>query len=118
MTDQTPDSSAAPAGADPAAPSVPDPLEKLGKGVVLVAFGAPWCTPFLLADGLLQDIEAAGGDVRRVDIEDWPQHAEAFRVVSLPTFVSVRSGTEKERTIGAVSRLDLFRLAGLKKPKR
>ena len=80
----------------------PDPLARLGKAGVLVAFGATWCVPWLLLQEHLDALESGGLPVRRVDVDVWPQHAESFRVVSMPTLVWVHNGAERRRIIGAV----------------
>lgn len=96
---------------------VPDPLARLGKGTVAVLFGASWCIPSRLVEGIVEEVRAAGGDVRVIDVDVWPQHAETFRIVSLPTLIRANGGTEKTRAIGAIGAGDIYRAAGLSVPK-
>lgn len=86
---------------------VVDPLARLGKGGVLLCFGASWCTPSVLLEPHLAALTEAGVDVRRVDVDTWPQHAESFRVVPLPTLVWVHGGAERRRHVGAIGLREL-----------
>ena len=92
--------------AGPAAAATPrekDPLHRLGNDPVLLVFGARWATPTQLLEPTVAEIEDSGIRVRRIDVDTWPQHAETFRVVMLPTLVWVREGSERRRLVGAVS---------------
>lgn len=101
---------------DPAAG--PDPLAKLPEGLALIAFGASWVGPWAGLCALLDQLEESGVQVRRVDVDAWPHHAETYRVISLPTLVTVRGGKESRRRIGAVSLADLKALTATRAPRR
>jgi thioredoxin-like negative regulator of GroEL len=72
-------------------------------GPALVAFGASWCMPWRLLQSALDDIEASGEKVIRVDTDREPRLADRWAVVSLPTFVVVNDGEEVRRWLGAVT---------------
>lgn len=97
--------------ASPAAASGPvpakDPLLRLTKAGTLLVFGAAWCAPYVLLDDTLAHLAETGVDVRRINVDTWPQHAEQFRVLSLPTLVWVRDGGERRRHLGAISASEL-----------
>lgn len=86
-----------------------DPLTSLGKGTVLLVFGAAWCTPFRLLEPVLERLKDVG-DVRVVDIDAHPEVAETFRVVMLPTAVRVVGGKERSRLVGAFGEAKLRHL--------
>jgi thioredoxin 1 len=90
----------------------PDPLKKLPQGPALLVFGATWCAPWQLLGPALDTLTGDGVDVRRIDIDTWPHHAESYRVISVPTFVVVRAGKEVRRRIGATGLADLRKLIG------
>lgn len=95
-----------------------DPLAKLPDGLALLAFGASWVGPWAGLCALLDELEESGVVVRRIDVDTWPHHAETYRVISLPTLVTVRGGKESRRKIGAVSLADLKSLTAARPPRR
>jgi len=54
--------------------------------VRVLAFVAPWCEPCRRAKPFLLSIQAAGVDVRIVDIDKNPSLAKQYGVKSVPTF--------------------------------
>lgn len=78
-------------------------MARTRTGRSLLAFGAPWCTPWTI---LSPDLDALAADtkaVTRINVDEDPGTAEHYRVVSLPTFVILEGGTERRRLTGAVS---------------
>lgn len=70
------------------------------RGDVLLEFGAPWC-PHCLAAEPLAAHALADRDVRHLRIEDGRGRplGRAFRVKLWPTFVLLRDGVERARTV-------------------
>lgn len=73
----------------------------------LHAFGAKWCAPWPLVNEMLDELEASGVPVVRVDVDADPTSAERFRIISLPTILVLREGVERRRVVGAISAAEL-----------
>ena len=73
------------------------------KGVVLVDFWAPWCAPCRMLAPVLDELaEKLEGKARvvKVNVDDAPELAQRFGVLSIPTVVLLRDGAELEKRIG------------------
>jgi thioredoxin 1 len=90
-------------------PTPATPADQLATltGTVLLAFGARWCGPWRLLTPVLERLRTDGHQVLTVDVDEHPGFADRWAVVSLPTFVVVRDGSEIRRWLGAVSGTDL-----------
>lgn len=74
------------------------------SGVVLIDFWAPWCGPCRMVAPTVSEIAHERGEslkVCRVNIGDEPGLAAQARVMSIPTLVVMRDGTEAGRLVGA-----------------
>ncbi len=70
---------------------------------VILAFTATWCAPCKWLDphlDALSDRAAGRIAIHRVDTDQSPEMARAYRVGSVPTVVLVRGGEEVERSVG------------------
>lgn len=81
------------------------------KGLVLVDFFATWCGPCKRLAPVLDDVaqEMAGkAEVYKVDIDQSPDLAAAYRVSSVPTLILFEGGAIKNKTLGAVPKQQLM----------
>ena len=77
--------------------------EETGSGVVLVDFFATWCMPCRMMAQILEDVaeELAGkAKIIKVDVDESPNLAKQFGVMSIPTLVIFKDGAEQEKHIG------------------
>jgi thioredoxin 1 len=71
---------------------------------VLVDFWAEWCGPCKMVAPILDEIaEEHQGKIRiaKLNVDDNPEIARRFSVMSIPTLIVFRDGQEAARIIGA-----------------
>jgi thioredoxin 1 len=77
----------------------------LGSDVpVLVDFWADWCVPCHMVSPVVEEIGRDRADVLRVaklNVDDNPQSAQRFGVMSIPTLILFVGGQEVSRVVGA-----------------
>ena len=75
-------------------------------------FWAPWCAPCRAFSPVIEEIAAEASDfkVAKVNVEDHPELAAAFKVMSIPTLILFKDGGPAARTVGAPSRENVLAL--------
>ena len=76
----------------------------LEGGTVFVDFWAEWCGPCKLIAPILGEIAAEHDGLLRVaqlNVDDNPDVARRFEVMSIPTLIIFKDGTAKKRLVGA-----------------
>lgn len=73
---------------------------------VLVDFWATWCAPCKVMGPLIEELAAEMSDVTfaKVDVDANGELAMRFNVLSIPTFVVMKGGSEIGRFSGAMSK--------------
>jgi thioredoxin 1 len=71
---------------------------------VLVDFWAPWCGPCRIVAPHLEELDAQRDDVRvvKLNVDDNPQTAARYNVMSIPTLLLFKNGQVAHQIIGAL----------------
>ena len=86
--------------------------EVLGSDTpVLVDFWAEWCGPCRMVGPVVEEIaqERAGKlKVLKLNVDENPETARKYRVMSIPTLMVFRDGDERKRVVGAKGKSQLL----------
>ena len=79
---------------------------------VLVDFWADWCTPCHMVSPVVEEIgrdKATSMKVAKLNVDENPQTAMKYNVLSIPTLILYKDGEEKARLVGARPKDDILR---------
>ena len=82
---------------------------------VLVDFFATWCGPCKMMAPVIDELseELAGDvDVYKLDVDENPEIAQRYKVMSIPTLIVFENGEVKNQTMGAQPKPALLQLLG------
>ena len=70
---------------------------------VLLDFFASWCGPCRMVGPILDEIAEEREDIKvcKVDIDEQPELASRFRIMSVPTLMVLKDGNIVDQSIGA-----------------
>lgn len=71
---------------------------------VFVDFWAEWCGPCRMVGPVLEKLQEEYGSkikIVKVNIDNYPNLAEKYKVQSIPNMILFKNGTEVDRVIGA-----------------
>jgi thioredoxin 1 len=81
---------------------------------VLLYFWAPWCTPCIKTQPVLEEIDSENEDIAigRINIDEYPLLAVSFGISEIPSFVLLREGRKIAAASGAKQKNEILKLIG------
>lgn len=84
--------------------STKDFEEKIQEGVTLVDFHAPWCGPCQMMSPVIDELSSeyeGRANIYKVNVDNEPDLANRFQVMSIPTIIVFKDGKAVDQTLGA-----------------
>lgn len=87
-------------------------FNQLIQGPTLVDFYAEWCGPCKMISPILEEISNSREDVKivKINVDENPELARQYKVMSIPTMIMFNNGIEKEKHIGFLPKEEIENL--------
>lgn len=82
---------------------------------VLVDFWASWCGPCMALAPTIDEIAGEQETVKvgKVNVDDEPELARQYRIMSIPTLMVFKGGEPVRREVGGKSKKEILEMVGL-----
>ena len=79
---------------------------------VLIDFWASWCGPCRMLSPIVDEIadEHSEFKVCKVNVDEQPELAEEFNVMSIPTLFVIKDGKVKKHSVGVKSKTEIIEM--------
>lgn len=79
---------------------------------VLVDFWAPWCGPCQMLGPIVEDVAEENTDIKvcKINIDENPDLAMQFKIMSIPTLVVFKNGEVYKKSVGVISKSEVLEL--------
>lgn len=86
-------------------------VEKSDKKV-LIDFWADWCGPCRMMSPVVDEIAEEMPDIKvcKVNVDEEPELARKFNIMSIPTLVVIKGGNIADTSIGLIGKSELIRM--------
>ena len=81
---------------------------------VLLDFWASWCGPCRMVSPVIDEIasEVSSVKVGKINVDEQPELAQSFKVMSIPTLVLMKEGKVSDTTMGAQPKAKILNFIG------
>lgn len=82
---------------------------------VLIDFWAAWCGPCQMMGPVIEELSGEVQDVKfaKINVDEQPELAAKFGVMSIPMFLMMQDGKEGKKTLGAMPKSQLADFFGI-----
>jgi len=82
---------------------------------VLLDFWAEWCGPCRMVGPVVEEIanETTTAKVGKINVDEQPELAAAFKVMSIPTLVVLKDGKVVSSIVGARPKADIIKMLAI-----